>query len=51
MKRNFKNIIGVTSVFFAFAGYLAIIPLSEFCHIHLNVTALGRHDGPCLDLL
>jgi hypothetical protein len=51
MKRKFKSIIGVTSVFFAFTVYLASIPLSEFCNIHLNPTAVGRHDEAYLELL
>jgi hypothetical protein len=51
MRRNFKNIIGVTFVFFAFTVYLASIPLSEFCHIHLNFTALGSDHEAYVELL
>jgi len=51
MRRNFKNIIGITYVFFAFTVYLASIPLSEFCHIHLNSTAVGRHHEAYLELM
>jgi len=33
----------VTSGFFAFTVPFASNPLSEFCYIHLNFTAVGRH--------
>jgi len=33
----------LTSVFFAFTVYFANNPLTEFCYIHLNFTAVGRH--------
>jgi hypothetical protein len=36
MSMNIRNIIGVTSVFFAFTVYLTRIPFSEFCLIHLT---------------
>jgi hypothetical protein len=37
-----KNVICVSSVFFVFTDYIASNPLSEFCNIHLNFTAVGR---------
>jgi hypothetical protein len=42
IKRNFKNVSCVTSVFFAFTVYFRNDPLREFCHIHLHFTAVGR---------
>jgi hypothetical protein len=41
VKRKFKNIICVTSVFFAFTVYFANNPLSEFSHVHLKLVVLA----------
>ena len=40
-KRNIKNLICVTSVFFALTVYFLNNPLSEFCYIHLTLLLLA----------
>jgi len=50
-KKELQNVIGVTCVFFAFTVYLTSIPLSEFCHIYLNFTAVGRNHEVYRELL
>jgi len=40
---EFKNLICVTFVFFAFTDHFATNPLSEFCFVHLNLTSVVRH--------
>jgi len=41
----------VTYVYFDFTVYFASNPLSEFCHIHLNFTAVGRQHEVFWELL
>ena len=50
-KKELQNVIGVTCVFFAFTVYLTSILLSEFCHIYLNFTAVGRNHEVYRELL
>jgi len=51
INRNFKNVICVSSTFFAFTVYYTNNPLKEFCHIHLNINAVGRHHKVYQELL
>jgi hypothetical protein len=43
IRRHFKNLSCVTSVFFTFTVHFASNPLSEICYVHLCLTAVGRH--------
>jgi len=42
-KDELQNLICVTYIFFEFTLYFSSNPLSEFCYIHLNFTAVDRH--------
>ena len=51
IRRHFKNLSCVTSVFFTFTVHFASNPLGEICYIHLNCTAVVRHRAVCRKLL
>ena len=51
IRRNFKFCFVWLLYFFACTVYFASNPLTEFCYVHLNFTAVGRHHEVCRKLL